>query len=219
MRLHDVELSGNCYKVRLFAALAGIPLERCPVDLAAGEHRTPQFLALNPWAQVPVLVDGDLVLRDSQAILVYLASRHGDPGWWPDDAASQGRIVQWLSASAGEIQSGPASARLVEKFGYDLDKADALRRSARLLERVDAHLACHEWLELGRPTIADCAVFPYVAWAHEGSVDLKPFPAVRAWIARVQSLPGFLSAPGIQHAHDRAGDGHCSLQIKSKTEP
>ena len=196
-KLYDVELSGNCYKVRLFAALAGIPLDICPVDLAAGEHKSPRFLALNPWAQVPLLVDGDVVLRDSHAILVYLASRHGAQGWWPGDAASQGRIVQWLSASAGEIQSGPASARLVEKFGYDLNKPDALRRSASILRLLDEHLARNDWLELDRPTIADCAVFPYVAWAPEGSVGLEPYPAVRAWMARIKSLPRFLAAPGI----------------------
>lgn len=196
-RLYDVELSGNCYKVRLFAALAGIPLEICPVDLAAGEHKTAQFLALNPWAQVPLLVDGDLVLRDSQAILVYLASRHQARDWWPADAASQGRIVQWLSASAAEIQNGPASARLVEKFGYDLNRAEALRRSASILQLIDDHLTRNDWLELGRPTLADCAVFPYVAWAPEGGVRLEPFAAVRAWMERIRSLPGFIAAPGI----------------------
>lgn len=197
IKLYDVELSGNCYKVRLFAALAGIPLAICPVDLAAGEHKGEQLLALNPWAQVPLLVDGDVVLRDSQAILVYLASCSGAQDWWPSDAASQGRIVQWLSTSAGEIQGGPASARLVEKFGYDLNKPEAMKRSASILRLIDGRLARNDWLELNRPTIADCAVFPYVAWAPEGSVSLEPYPAVRAWIARVKALPGFLAAPGI----------------------
>ncbi len=197
MKLYDAELSGNCYKVRLFAALAGIPLEICPVDLAAGEHKGEEFLALNPWAQVPFLVDGDVVLRDSHAILVYLASRSRALAWWPSDAESQARIVQWLSTSAGEIQNGPASARLVEKFGYDLNKPEALSRSARILRLIDDHLARNDWLELNRPTIADCAVFPYVAWAPEGSVRLEPYPAVRAWIARIKNLSGFLCAPGI----------------------
>ncbi len=197
IKLYDVKLSGNCYKVRLFAALAGIPLEICPVDLAAGEHKSAQFLALSPWAQVPLLIDGDVVLRDSQAILVYLASRSGARAWWPSDATSQGRIVQWLSTSAGEIQNGPASARLVEKFGYELDKPEALKRSESILRLIDGHLANNDWLELNRPTIADCAVFPYVAWAPEGSVDLEPYPAIRTWIARIKSLSGFLPAPGI----------------------
>ncbi len=197
MKLYDVELSGNCYKVRLFAALAGIPLEIRPVDLAAGEHKGESFLALNPWAQVPLLVDGDVTLRDSHAILVYLASRSGAMAWWPSDAASQGRIVQWLSTSAGEIQSGPASARLVQKFGYELDKPQALKRSASILRLIDEHLARNDWLELNRPTLADCAVFPYVAWAPEGGVSLEPYPAIQAWIARIKALSGFLPAPGI----------------------
>lgn len=197
IKLYDVELSGNCYKVRLFAALAKIPMELCPVDLAAGEQMQEQFLTLNPWAQVPLLVDGDVMLRDSHAILLYLAARYGTPEWWPSDAVSQGRIMQWLSTSAGEIQSGPASARLVEKFGYSLNKQDAVRRSANILRLIEAHLARNEWLELGRPTIADCAVFPYIAWAPEGSVSLEPYPAIRAWIGRIKLLPGFLPAPGI----------------------
>lgn len=196
-KLYDVELSGNCYKVRLFAAFAQIPLEIHPVDLAAGEHRREPFLQLNPWAQVPVLVDGDVVLRDSHAILVYLASGSGSETWWPRDPLAQGLIMQWLSTSAGEIQSGPASARLVEKFGYDLNKPDALSRSARILPLIEGHLARNDWLALDRPTIADCAVFPYVAWAPEGSVSLEHYPAVRAWIARIKSLPRFLPAPGI----------------------
>jgi glutathione S-transferase len=197
MKLYDVELSGNCYKVRLFAALAGIPLEIRPVDLAAGEHKGEPFLAMNPWAQVPLLVDGDVTLRDSHAILVYLASRSGAQAWWPSDAVSQGRIVQWLSTSAGEIQSGPASARLVQKFGYELDKPQALKRSASILRLIDEHLARNDWLELNRPTLADCAVFPYVAWAPEGGVSLEPYPAIQAWIARIKALSGFLPAPGI----------------------
>jgi glutathione S-transferase len=197
IKLYDVELSGNCYKVRLFAALAKIPMELGPVDLAAGEQMREQFLTLNPWAQVPLLVDGDVVLRDSHAILLYLAARYGTPEWWPSDAASQGRVMQWLSTSAGEIQSGPASARLVEKFGYNLNKPDAVRRSESILRLIEGHLTRNEWLELGRPTIAECAVFPYVAWAPEGSVSLEPYPAIRAWIARIKLLPGFLTAPGI----------------------
>jgi len=197
IKLYDVELSGNCYKVRLFAALSKIPMELCPVDLAAGEQLSEHFRSMNPWRQVPLLVDGNVVLRDSHAILLYLAARYGTSDWWPSDAASQGRVMQWLSTSAGEIQSGPASARLVEKFGHNLNKPDAVRRSASTLRLIDEHLTRNDWLKLGRPTIADCALFPYVAWAPEGSVSLEPYPAIRAWIARIKLLPGFLPAPGI----------------------
>ena len=87
MKLYDLSLSGNCYKVRLFAALAGIPLEIVAVDFLSGEHKRPPLSDLNPWCEIPILVDGDVVLRDSQAILVYLAGRYGGEQWLPKDPA------------------------------------------------------------------------------------------------------------------------------------
>ena len=197
MLLHDLELSGNCYKVRLFAALAGIPLPLAPVDFLGGEHRRPPLLALNPWGELPVLQDGELVLRDSQAILIYLARRHGGHAWWPDSAAGQAEVAQWLSVAANEIQHGPCAARLIDKFGYELDKSVALGKAGRILGLLETHLATHDWLALGRPTVADCAVFPYVALAPEGGIDLTPYAAVRRWLARVKALPGFLGMPGV----------------------
>ncbi len=197
MKLYDLTLSGNCYKVRLFAALAGIPLDVVAVDFLAGEHKRPPLIELNPWGELPILVDGEVVLRDSQAILVYLAARYAGEAWLPKDAAGLATVVQWLSTAANEIQNGPAAARLVDKFGYALDKADTLCRAARILPLVEAHLSGHAWLALDRPTIADCAVFPYVALAPEGGVSLEPYPRTRAWIERVKALPGFAAMPGI----------------------
>ena len=196
MKLYDLALSGNCYKVRLFAALARIELEIVPVDFLGGEHKRAPLIELNPWGELPILVDGDRVLRDSQAILVYLAGSHGGEAWWPQDPWGQARIVQWLSTAANEIQNGPASARLVDKFGYDIDKQDTLKRSARILPLLEAHLSRHDWLALDRPTIADCAVYPYVALAPEGAVDLAPYPHIGRWIARIKALPGYLAMPG-----------------------
>lgn len=83
MKLYDLSLSGNCYKVRLFLSLIDQPVELIPVDLLKGEHRQPAFLALNPRGQVPVLLDADVQVVDSQAILVYLARRYGDERWFP----------------------------------------------------------------------------------------------------------------------------------------
>lgn len=197
MKLHDLSLSGNCYKVRLLAALAGIPLDIVAVDFLAGEHKRPPLIDLNPWGEIPILEDGAVVLRDSQAILVYLARRYAGESWLPGDATGMATVMQWLSTSANEIQNGPGAARLVDKFGYQLDKADTLRRAARILPLLDAHLARHDWLALGRPTIADCAVFPYVALAPEGGVSLADFPHIRQWIARIKALPGFVPMPGI----------------------
>jgi len=197
MKLYDLVLSGNCYKVRLFAALAHVPLDIVPVDFLAGEHKRAPLIDLNPWGELPILVDGEVVLRDSQAILVYLAQKYAAPQWLPRDPAGMAAVVQWLSTAANEVQNGPASARLVDKFGYAIDKADTLRRSARILPLLEAHLSQHAWLAAAQPTIADCAVFPYVALAPEGGVDLEPWPQIRAWIQRVKALPDFLPMPGV----------------------
>lgn len=197
MKLHDLELSGNCYKVRLFAALAGIPLDIAPVDFPGGAHKRPPLIDLNPWGEIPILEDGGVVLRDSQAILVYLALKHAAPGWLPRDPAGMAAVQQWLSTAANEIQNGPGAARLVDKFGYALDKADTLRRAARILPLVDAHLAQQRWLVGAQPTIADCAVMPYVALAPEGGIALADYPNLRRWIDDMRALPGFLPMPGI----------------------
>ena len=197
MKLYDLELSGNCYKVRLFAALAKIPLEIVPVDFMGGEHKRPPLTNLNPWGELPILEDGKVVLRDSQAILVYLAAQYGDENWLPRDATGLGEVMQWLSTSANELQNGPCAARLADKFGYAIDKANTLERAARILPLIEAHLAAHQWLALGRPTIADCAVMPYVALAPEGGISLEAYPNIRQWIARIKALPGFIPMPGI----------------------
>ena len=197
MKLYDLELSGNCYKVRLFAALAKIPLELVPVDFMGGEHKRPPLTNLNPWGELPILEDGKVILRDSQAILVYLAAQYGDENWLPRDATGLGEVMQWLSTSANELQNGPCAARLADKFGYAIDKADTLERAARILPLIEVHLAAHQWLALGRPTIADCAVMPYVALAPEGGISLEIYPNIRQWIARIKALPGFIPMPGI----------------------
>lgn len=197
MKLYDLELSGNCYKVRLFAALARIPLEIAAVDFLAGAHKRPPLSDLNPWGEIPILVDGAVVLRDSQAILVYLASRYAGDAWLPRDAAGMAEVMQWLSTAANEVQNGPAAARLVDKFGYAIDKADTLTRSTRILALIEAHLADHQWLALERPTIADCALFPYVALAPEGGVSLSDYPNIRHWLDRLRALPNFLAMPGV----------------------
>jgi glutathione S-transferase len=197
MKLHDLELSGNCYKVRLFAAVAQIPLEIVPVDFLGGEHKRAPLITMNPLGEIPVLVDGDFVLRDSQAILVYLALKYGGEAWLPKEPMHMAQVVQWLSTAVNEVQHGPADARLIDKFGYPLDKAFAMNKSATILPVIEAYLSTRSWLEMGRPTIADFAVFPYVALAPEGGVSLEPYPNIRAWIGRIKALPNFLPMPGV----------------------
>jgi glutathione S-transferase len=198
LRLHGHELSGNSTKVRLLLDLAGIPYEWVRVDLMKGEHKGEAFLALNPFGQVPVLEDGDTTLADAQAILYYIAARQGDGRWLPTDPLGQARVVRWLSTAAGEVRQGPESARLHQLFGVKAIPIErAKEKAAFILDQLDLHLSDRLWLECDRPTIADIAMFPYVALAGDGGIDLAPYPHVRAWIARFQALPGYRPMKGL----------------------
>ena len=197
MKLYDLEPSGNCYKVRLLCALIGQPIELISVDFMAGEHKTPKFLSMNALGELPILDDDGYILRDSQAILVYLASKYAGEAWLPKDPAHAGKVMQWLSTAANEVQHGPGDARLVDLFGYKLDKATAVAKSNQLLPIFEAHLGKNNWLEMGRVTIADIACLPYIALSHDGGISLEPYPNIRAWIACMKALPNFIAMPGI----------------------
>ena len=198
IKLYGHELSGNSYKVKLLLALLELDFEWIKVDLMAGEHKQPEFLALNPFGQIPVLVDDETVLADAQAILVYLARRYGGDAWLPIEALPLAQVMRWLSTTTGEIRQGPESARLYHRFrlkSINLERAE--QRAAFILGQMNEHLAHHDWLALSRPTIADVAAFPYVALAPDGKIDLTPYPQVLAWIERVKQLPGFVGMAGI----------------------
>jgi glutathione S-transferase len=197
MKLYNEDISGNCYKVRLFCALIEIPVEIVPVDFANGAHTKSPLIELNPLGQLPVLEDGDIVLRDSQAILIYLARKFGGEAWFPTEPASMARVAQWLMVAENEITRGPADARRHDKFGRQLDIVEARANTKSILTIMDRHLEKRRWLALGRPTIADIACMPYVALSSEGGVPLGPYPAVSAWVQSVKNLPNFVSMPGI----------------------
>lgn len=197
MQLYDLEPSGNCYKVRLFSALAGIDLDLIPVDFMAGEHKQAPVITLNPKGQLPVLKDGDEVVSDSQAILVYIARRYAAEAWYPQSSKAQSEVNYWLSTAANEIQHGPGAARLVDKFGFALDKQQALATADQVLTLLENHLEAQDWLVGDRVTIADCAVMPYVALAPEGGINLGYYPAIQRWISRIKALPGFIPMSGI----------------------
>lgn len=206
MKLYTYEESGNSYKVRLLMSFLGVAYEKVEVDLMADEQHQAPFLAINPRGEVPVLVDGELVLRDSAAILVYVAGRNGDGQWWPEDPAGQAAIVEWIAFAASWVQYGVFTARAMVSFGipgnglphdHTDGLAEARIRGQRSLEILDTHLTSADWLASGRATIADIAVFPYVALAPMGDISLDPYPAVRAWIARFRELPGFHPIAGL----------------------
>ncbi len=198
IQLYGHELSGNSYKVKLMLSLLGLDYEWIKVDLMRGAHKQPDFLALNPFGQVPVLVDGETVLADAQAILVYLARQYGGESWLPLDAEPMSRVIRWISTTSGEIRQGPESARLYHLFkAPNINLERAIQKSEFILTQLNDHLAAQEWLELGHPTIADVAVFPYVALARDGQINLDAYPHVLAWIDRVKQLPGFVGMNGI----------------------
>ncbi|MGH8522677.1 MAG: glutathione S-transferase family protein [Gammaproteobacteria bacterium] len=197
MRLFDFAYSGNCHKVKLLASILSCPLEIVPVDLMAGEHLRSPMKDLNPLCELPVFTDGVLVLRDSGAILVYLASRHGGEAWLPSEASQKALVCQWLGTAAANVNFGPALARGAEQFGYPADKGMTSRISTRLFQALETHLATRQWLELDRPTIADIAMFPYVAAAPEGGLTLGAFDGIQRWIDRIKNLPGYIAMPSV----------------------
>jgi len=205
VKLYRHPLSGHAHRVELLLSLLQVPTELVFVDLARAAHKQAPFLALNPLGQVPVIDDNGTVLTDSNAILVYLAKKYDDSArWLPDAPLAAARVQRWLSIAAGQIASGPASARLITVFGAPYDVESTIARSHALLELVERELAGSRFLAADEPTIADVASYAYIAHAPEGNVSLDGYPNIRAWLARIEALPGFVpmqrSAVGLQAA-------------------
>ncbi|RYY77156.1 MAG: glutathione S-transferase [Gammaproteobacteria bacterium] len=197
IELYEFELSGNCHKVRLLLSLLGLPYTSHLLKGAEREQKSAAYLAINPFGLVPVLKDGEVVIRDSQAILVYLARAYGNQSLFPDSPAQAAEVVAWLSTAANEVARGPNDLRLHYKFGRKIDLEVATSVTENLLRILNARLAHHEWLATTDMTIADIAVYPYIALANEGKVDLEPFNHIENWLKRIEALPGFVAMPGI----------------------
>lgn len=208
IKLYSYQESGNSYKVRLLAALLGVKLEIQELDYFSDEQHSPAFLTINPKGEVPALVDGDIVLTDSAAILVYLAGKYAPKNsWWSEDLVEQARIVDWLAFAASWVQFGVFTARAILSFkgpynGLGLQSTEqtlkeAVIRGEKSLQILDGVLAQREWLANERPTVADIAVFVYVALAPMGDISLAPYPHVRAWIQRIRALPNFIAIDGL----------------------
>ncbi len=191
IRIHRHPLSGHSHRVELFARLAGIAHELIDVDLLGGEHTREPFLSLNPFGQVPVIEDGEVTLADSNGILVYLAQKYA-PDWLPGEPEQAGQLQRFLSLAAGPINYGPATARLIEVFGAERNAETAKNIAAWAFQRLEAHLERRDWLVGDRPTIAEVAIYSYSAHAPEGGISLQPYPNLRAWLARVEGLAGFV---------------------------
>lgn len=205
IKLYRHPLSGHAHRVELMLSLLKLPTELVFVDLAKGAHKQPSYLAINPFGQVPVIDDNGQILTDSNAILVYLAKKYDTTGrWLPNDPVTAAQIQRWLSVAAGQIASGPATARLITVFGAPYDAESIISRSHALLQVIEKELTGHKFLVGSHATIADVACYTYIAHAPEGNVSLAEYPNVKAWLASIEALPGFVpmqrTAVGLQSA-------------------
>lgn len=195
IKLYNFPKSGHAHRIELMLSLLNLPTELVFVDLAKGAHKQPDFLALNPFGQVPVIDDNGTVVADSNAILVYLAKKYDNGTWLPEEPAAAARVQRWLSVAAGPLAFGPAAARLVTVFGAAFNTDEVIARAHTLLKVFDAELAKTPFLAGSTPTIADIANYSYIAHAPEGNVSLEPYANVRSWLARIEPLPGFVPMP------------------------
>jgi glutathione S-transferase len=195
IRLHTTLLSGHGHRVKLFLTLLDLPFTTIELNMAAGDNRKPAHLALNPFGEVPVIEDGDVVLSDSNAILVYLARKYGDSSWLPDDPLGAAAVQRWLSLTAGKIAYGPCAARLVTLFGAPRHLETAQDIAVNLFKVLDDEFRDKPFAIGQTPTIADIAAHSYIAHAPEGGISLEPYPHIRAWLKRVEALPRFLPMP------------------------
>jgi glutathione S-transferase len=189
MRLHDYRSSGNCYKVRLALAQLGIPYERVNVDIFDGGTLTDDFGALNPARTTPVLeTDGGDVLIESNAILVYLTE---GSDLLPSDPIERARALRWLFYEQAEIVPSIGTLRVMLAAGADSAKRLSASATAAL-RLLEAHLTEREFLVGDHYTVADLCIYAYVHVAGEAGLDLTEYPAIGAWIARVEATPGFV---------------------------
>jgi glutathione S-transferase len=194
--LHGFKKSGHSHRAELMLRLLGLPFDFREIDLAGGEHKRADFLKLNPYGTVPVIDDGGTIIADSVAILVYVATKYDAARTWlPTDPTRAAQVQRWLSVAQGPVFNGPCAARLVTVFNAPLDHARAKRIAQDFLGVLDSQLVGRKFLVDDGPTLADVALYSYIAHAPEGGVSLEPFGQVRNWLARVEGLPSFEGMP------------------------
>ena len=196
--LHEYAPSGNCYKIRLTAALTGTAIERRGYDIMAGETRTPAFLAnVNANGRIPVLQDGDRFLPESNAACFYLAD---GSALIPADPFDRADMLRWMFWEQYNHEPNIATVRFWMGWVGETNLDDLQRallpgkRAAGLaaLRLMDEHLGGREWFVGDAPSLADICLYAYTHVAEEGGFALSPFPAVQAWIARVAAIRGYI---------------------------
>ena len=194
MQIYGDARSGNCYKLKLLCALLSIEHEWIEVDILRGESRSDAFLAMNPNGQIPVCVtDDDAILTQSNAILYYLGQ---GSDYWPDDKLEQTRVLEWQFFEQYTHEPSIAVARFIRLYqAMPVDRQEEynakLKAGYRALEVMENRLQQQDYLATDRVSLADISLYAYTHVAYQGGFDLTSFPAIRAWISRVQSLPAY----------------------------
>jgi glutathione S-transferase len=198
IRLHATLGSVNGYKVRLLLSMLELDYELVELDMYGGEHKREPFLSLNPFGQMPALEDGNFVIADSHACLVYVARKYGDTNWLPIDAEGEAKVVEWLSKSANEIHQGPwmARAKIRRPDAIKLSDEEIHGRCDHILGIMERHLAQRDWLATGKPTIADLSCFAAISILPECGYSMDGWENVNLWIGRIRALPGAVDLDG-----------------------
>jgi glutathione S-transferase len=192
-----MQRSGNSYKVRLALALLGAPYHAIEIDILHGESRTPDFLAMNPSGQVPLLeVAEGRYLAESNAILWYVA---GGTPLAPETRIERAETLQWMFFEQHALEPNIGAAYFwlcLVRGGRDLQThalEDWMERGYAALQVMENHLKTHEFFAAGHLTVADIALYAYTHVAHQCDFDLATFPSVGAWLRRVEQSPGFVA--------------------------
>jgi len=200
IRIYGMSSSGNCFKVRLLCEQLALPYEWTEVDTRSGTTRSAAFLAMNPNGRVPVLeLESGRFLSESNAILFYLAA---DSPLWPRERLAQAQVLQWLFFEQYSHEPFIAVARfictiLAPEHPRRADLPRLRVRGDQALAIMEQQLAREQFLVAGRYSIADIALFAYTHAAGDGGFTLARYPAVCAWIARVQAQPRFVPMPPV----------------------
>jgi glutathione S-transferase len=194
IRLYDYGASANCYKVRLLLAQLGLPYERVPTDIFAGDTLTDEYAAMNPMRTTPVLETPDGFLPESNAILLYLAD--GTP-FLPDDPFERAQVVRWLIYEQTDViptMGGLRFRLLTGRLAQDDEAAVRRKRGGEeVLRLLDGHLSDRDFFVGDRYSIGDVGIYGYVHVADEAGIDLGPFAHVGAWLERVEGQSGYVN--------------------------
>lgn len=194
MKLYDYPPSGNGYKVRLVLASLGISYEYIPIDILAGDTRTPEFLAKNPNGRIPLLQLSDQTyLAESNAILFFLAQ---GCDLWPKTTIDQAKALQWMFFEQYSHEPNIATVRFwlsIRKIGpNDPEHAQLVSKTSlgyAALSVMENHLKSNDYFVGGKYSVADIALYAYTHVADEGGFSLEAYPAVKNWLNRIAAEP------------------------------